>query len=85
MNAAANPRLRVPGYSIADARVGFRGEDWEVSMFINNLTDERAHYSIANGDFGNAQAQSVDGVERHQYVYVNRPREMGIRYTKSWK
>ena len=85
LNAAANPRLRVPGYSIADARVGFRGEDWEVSMFINNLADERAHYSIANGDFGNAQAQSVDGVERRQYAYTNRPREMGIRYTKSWK
>tara|TARA_B100000953_G_scaffold38068_1_gene29492 strand:- start:54 stop:2681 length:2628 start_codon:yes stop_codon:yes gene_type:complete len=84
LNAAANPRLRVPGYSIADARIGFQGEDWEVSMFLNNLTDERAQYSISNGDFGNAQAQSVDGVERHQYVYVNRPREMGIRYTKSW-
>ena len=84
LNSAANPRLRVPGYSIADVRFGFQAEDWEVSLFINNLTDERAQYNIANGDFGNAQAQSVDGVAHRQYVYTNRPREMGIRYTKSW-
>jgi hypothetical protein len=27
---------------------------------------------------------SADGVDHHQVVYVNRPREIGIRFTQSW-
>jgi len=79
-----NPRQRVPGYSIADARIGLQGADWEVSVFVNNLLDERAAYTYSGGQFLWGMGSSADGVDHHQLVYTNRPREIGIRYTQSW-
>ena len=79
-----NPRQRVPGYAIADARIGLQGADWEFSVFINNLLDERAAYSYVNGLFSYPMGSSRDGVANHQAVYTNRPREIGIRFTQSW-
>jgi outer membrane receptor protein involved in Fe transport len=81
---AMNPRQRVPGYAIADARVGLQGEDWEISLFINNLLDERAAYTYSGGQFLWGMGSSADGIDHHQLVYTNRPREIGIRYTQSW-
>ena len=81
---SANPRQRVPGYAIADARVGLQGDDWEVSVFVNNLFDERAAYTYSTGTYLWGMGSSADGVDHHQVVYVNRPREIGIRFTQSW-
>jgi hypothetical protein len=80
----ANPRQRVPGYQIADARIGLQGDDWEFSVFINNLLDERGAYSYSNGQFLYSMGSSRDGVDNIQDVYTNRPREIGIRFTQSW-
>jgi outer membrane receptor protein involved in Fe transport len=81
---AMNPRQRVPGYAIADARIGLQGDDWEFSVFVNNLLDERAAYSYSNGQFLYSMGSSRDGVDNIQNVYTNRPREIGIRFTQSW-
>jgi outer membrane receptor protein involved in Fe transport len=63
-------------FTIADVKVGIMGDDWELDLFINNLTDERAQIAVNDWYFdfffGNARQ------------YTNRPREMGIRYTKRW-
>ena len=63
-------------FTIADVKVGIMGDDWELDIFVNNLTDERAEIAINDWYFdfffGNARQ------------YTNRPREMGIRYTKRW-
>ena len=63
-------------FTIADVKVGIMGDDWELDFFVNNLTDERAEIAINDWYFdfffGNARQ------------YTNRPREMGIRYTKRW-
>ena len=82
--SSMNPRQRVPGYAIADARIGLQGPDWEVSVFVNNLLDERAAYTYSGGQFLWGMGSSRDGVDHHQLVYTNRPREIGIRYTQSW-
>ena len=85
LNSSANPQHRVKGYSIMDIRAGLQGEDWEVAAYINNLTDERAHYTWSTGDFGWAQASSKPGGRAHTVdVITNRPREFGIRYMKRW-
>jgi len=85
LNSSANPQMRVPGYGILDIRTGLQGADWELSAYINNVTDERAQYTWAQGDFGWAQASSKPGGRAHTVdVYTNRPREMGIRYMKRW-
>jgi len=82
--SSMNPRQRVPGYAIADARIGLQGEDWEFSVFVNNLLDERAAYTYSGGQFLWGMGSSRDGVDHHQLAYTNRPREIGIRYTQSW-
>jgi len=81
---SSNPRFRVPGYAIADVRLGLQADDWEISFFINNLTDERAAYTYGSGQFLWGMASSKDGVDHHRLSYVNRPRELGIRFTTSW-
>jgi outer membrane receptor protein involved in Fe transport len=79
-----NPQLKNPSYLIGDIRAGIVGEDWQVDLFINNLTDERAIYTHQTGLFEWGAAQTVDGRAHHQTVFTNRPTEMGIRYTKRW-
>jgi outer membrane receptor protein involved in Fe transport len=79
-----NPRQRVAGYAIGDVRVGLQGDDWEVSLFVNNLFDERAAYTYSGGQFLWGMGSSADGIDNHQYIYTNRPREIGIRFTQSW-
>jgi len=63
-------------YTVADAKMGILGDDWELNFFINNITDERAEIAVNDWyfDFFFGRARQ----------YTNRPREMGIRYTKRW-
>ena len=85
LNSSANPQQSAPGYSIMDIRAGLQGENWELAAYVNNLTDERAQYSIGTGDFAWAQGSSKPGGRAHNMnVYTNRPREMGIRYMRRW-
>ena len=45
-NDVQSPRYR-PGYSLADLRIGGRNERYEVTLFVKNLTDERANLGDA--------------------------------------
>ena len=60
-----------PSYSIGDFSVGIDTPGWDVNLFINNFTDERAVLY--------ATAGAPPGV-----ITVNRPREYGIGFTKRW-
>jgi iron complex outermembrane receptor protein len=79
-----NPQLTNPAYTIADISAGVRGEDWQVSLFINNLTDERAVYTIGSGIMEWGMANAAEGRDHVQRIYTNRPLEAGVRFTKSW-
>jgi outer membrane receptor protein involved in Fe transport len=79
-----NPQFFSPSYVIGDLRVGFIGEDWQVDVFINNITDERAIYTTQDGLFEWGAASVQDGREHHQTIYTNRPREAGVRFMKRW-
>ena len=63
-------------YKSIDLKYGLMGDDWEVNLFINNVSDERADIAVNDWYFdfffGNARQ------------YVNRPREVGVRYVKRW-
>jgi iron complex outermembrane receptor protein len=79
------PQFVNPGYNIGDIRVGLVGADWQLDVFVNNLTDERAIYSYTSGPpFAWQAAQLAEGRAHHQTGYVNRPREFGMRYMKRW-
>jgi outer membrane receptor protein involved in Fe transport len=79
-----NPQLTNAAYTIADISAGIRGEDWQVSIFVNNLTDERAVYTIGSGIMEWGMASAADGRDHVQRIYTNRPLEAGVRFTKSW-
>jgi len=80
----ANSQLTSKAYTIADFRTGIRGPDWELSFFVNNLTDERASYSIGTGQMLWGASSVQDGRAHFQKSYVNRPREFGVRFMKRW-
>ena len=79
-----NPQVASPSYTIGDLRAGLIGEDWQVDIFINNLTDERATYTTGTGQFEWGAGSIRDGRAHHQTLYTNRPREIGMRYMKRW-
>lgn len=80
----ANPQLTNPAYTIADFRVGIRGSSWELALFVNNLTDERAVYSYGTDQMNWALASLQDGRDHFLKAYTNRPREAGIRFAMGW-
>ena len=58
-------------------------EIWEISLFLNNITDERAIYAQTNQ--GGYSQQNVDEGRMHvQTLYTNRPREYGIRFIRKF-
>ena len=60
-----------PSYSISDIKFGIEAEAWEVNVYLDNLTDERAVlYRVPPAPPGS--------------VRVNRPREFGIGFTRRW-
>ena len=81
---SANPQLLNPSYMITDIRGGVRGDSWEVSVFVNNITDERAVYQIGSGQMNWAFANAAEGHDHFQKRYIARPREYGVRFMKRW-
>lgn len=61
-----NPLL--PSYTIANSRIGMRNDRWDVSFYVNNLTDEHALLALDQERGSNA---------RIGYL-VNQPRTYGI-------
>jgi outer membrane receptor protein involved in Fe transport len=80
----ANPRTLNEGYDIGDLRFGIQGDSWDVSLFVNNVTDERATYTVNTGQFEHAFANLAEGRGEIARNYTNRPREYGIRYSMRW-
>ncbi len=71
-----SPQIRQSSYNIGDIKFGVEGDDWTVQLFVNNLTDERAVLFANSYEF-----DYFFGGGRET---VNRPREAGIRFTKSF-
>ena len=72
------PQLLQPSYTIGDIKFGISGDDWSVQLFVNNVTDERAVLF----DNPNELERFFAGEARQT---VNRPREIGISFRKSFK
>ena len=79
-----NAQFQNPSYVIGDIRAGIVGEDWQVDVFVNNVTDERATYTFNTGQYEWAAQQTQDGRPHIQSVFTNRPLEVGLRYMKRW-
>ncbi|MEE8303870.1 MAG: TonB-dependent receptor, partial [Candidatus Tectomicrobia bacterium] len=83
--SSANPSHMQDSYSIADVRLGLISQDgdWRLEVFVNNVGDERAELFQNTGDFEWAFSHSSQ-YDRFHRVYTNRPREYGVRFTKTW-
>ncbi len=79
-----NPQLTNDAYTIADIRGGWRGENWELALFVNNITDERATFNTQSGTMLWSASSVQDGRPHWQSRATNRPTEYGIRYMHRW-
>jgi len=78
----ANPQFTNASYTIGDLRLGVNGDDWEAALFISNLTNERAQYTINTGNYEWGMANLAEGREHLQRIFTSRPREFGMSFTK---
>ncbi|MEQ8514803.1 MAG: TonB-dependent receptor, partial [Chromatocurvus sp.] len=82
-NTNAYPQFTLPSYDIGDLSVGLEGNTWEVSIFANNITDERANFGQRSLG-GWSLYSPEDGRDHVAPFYTNRPREFGLRVIKRW-
>jgi outer membrane receptor protein involved in Fe transport len=80
-----NPQFVMPSYSIADLRFGLvSGDgDWQLDLFVNNVTDERAQITEWNSTNEWLWGRSGEYEHSHNVVTV-RPREYGLRFFSRW-
>jgi len=70
-------RVQNPSYSIVDLRTGYAIGDWELSVYLDNILDERAE------TFRSFGPETIFG--RGEAVYTTRPRTFGIGVRKSFR
>ena len=75
----ANPSFTNEAYHWMGARLALYSaeNDWQVDVFVNNLTNERADYWHGTGNF-EWQFSRTDEYDRYHRVWTNRPREFGV-------
>ncbi len=81
----ANPQFTNPSYSLADLRFGLVSGDgtWQIDLFVNNVTDERAQINVSNST-GEWSWGNSNEYEHSTNVVTVRPREYGFRFYSRW-
>lgn len=75
--AADHVRVRLPSYTQVDLRLGIRSDDWTVSLFANNVSDERGIVGAAPERGGGTAADPF-------WVTYIRPRTLGLSVAKTF-
>lgn len=78
-----NPSLpagRAPGYALLRANLAYDFDGWAIELYGTNLADKRA---VISAPLRTATSVALLGSWGNAYV-VNRPREIGLRLTKSF-
>jgi iron complex outermembrane recepter protein len=73
--ASGAPLFTLPAYTVADLRASFKKGDYDIGLYVRNLTDERA-YSGAYPFVG-----LTGGIQQIDY-YVIQPRTLGVSVSK---
>jgi len=71
------PQMTMESYQTTSLKFGLVGGTWEANLFVNNLTDERGQIYHDVTDF--------EPFWGRQRTSVIRPREIGVRFYKSWQ
>ncbi len=80
----SQPQFENESFNIGDFSIGMQTDDWDISLFVNNLTDERAAYQHSWDRQEYTSASVQDGRAHTSRIYTNRPREVGLRFSKRW-
>ena len=80
-----NPSFSNDSYGLLGLRLGLSSPDgkWQVDLYVNNVTDERAQVAQINSTGEYAWGRSGQNEHFHN-VYTVRPREYGIRFSTRW-
>jgi outer membrane receptor protein involved in Fe transport len=68
---------RLPGYNIADARIGLARGKWSTNLFVDNLTNKQALMSANNTSF----QFNIPQLVRYS---TNQPRTYGVQFNYKW-
>ncbi len=71
------PQMKMAAYQNINLKFGMTGEDWEAALFISNVGDERGQLYHDVTDF--------EPFWGRQRTAISRPREIGVRFFKSWQ
>ncbi len=77
-----HPQIVNESYNIGDFSVGLEADTWELTLFVSNLTDERAQYTHLSGTRIAAWGSTTEGRVSVASRYTSRPREAGVRFIK---
>jgi iron complex outermembrane receptor protein len=58
----------LPGYSVANLRIGMLNETWDIALFVNNIADEQALLAL----------DQERGTKARVGFLVNQPRTFGL-------
>jgi iron complex outermembrane recepter protein len=67
----------LPGYNIANGRVGLAHGAWSGNLFVDNLTNKQALMSANNTSF----QFNIPQVVRYS---TNQPRTVGLQFNYKW-
>lgn len=70
VDTPSDPRQRQDSYTLFDGAIGMQKDNWQLELYAQNLTDERAPLHINRQDF-------------IQRITTNRPRTIGLKMTFS--
>jgi outer membrane receptor protein involved in Fe transport len=74
---SATPQILQPSYNIGDLTWAMFSPNWDLQVFVKNITDERAMLFADTAEFDYFYGRSR--------VTVNRPREFGVRWIYRFK
>jgi iron complex outermembrane receptor protein len=74
-------RQKMEAYTLVNVSTGIEKDNWALSLFINNLFDERAEIDIEDPGYG-----GISNLQRppgHKWTTItNRPRFFGVRFSQ---
>ena len=71
-------RSKMPSYTIVNLAAGIGKDTWNLDLFIDNATDERAQVTRYDANY----FDPFNAIFQDTSIGVNRPRTLGVRYTQ---
>ncbi|HWS40302.1 MAG TPA: TonB-dependent receptor, partial [Arenimonas sp.] len=77
----------MPGYGMLDLVTGISKDNWTLSLYVKNLTDERAQfnrYTMCAASVCGANDVAPNYPDGQVYEVVSTPRTIGVRFTQDF-